>query len=85
MPQVRKMKEQPEKFHLIVPEPECTNVSFWYIPKRLRDEKRDHYWEDELGKCTAIIKVRRIEEFKKKSVKKKYHELSHPKPVSRAG
>ena len=66
VPQVRKMKEQPEKFHLIVPEPECTNVSFWYIPKRLRDEKRDHYWEDELGKCTAIIKVRRIEEFKKK-------------------
>ena len=66
VPQVRKMKEQPEKFHLIVPEPECTNVSFWYIPKRLRDEKRDHYWEDELGKCTAIIKVRRIEEFEKK-------------------
>lgn len=56
--QVAKMKAMPEKFHLIVPEPQCTNVSFWYIPKRLRDEKRDHYWEDELGKCTAIIKGR---------------------------
>ena len=29
-----------------------------YVPKRLRDEKKDHYWEDELGKCTSIIKVR---------------------------
>ena len=28
-----------------------------YVPKRLRDEKKDHYWEDELGKCTSIIKV----------------------------
>ena len=27
--QVNKMKESPEKFHLITPEPECTNVSFW--------------------------------------------------------
>ena len=56
--QVKRMKEMPEKFHLIVEEPECTNVCFWYIPKRLRDEKKDHFWEDELGKCTAIIKSR---------------------------
>jgi len=56
--QVKKMKECPEKWHLITPEPECTNVSFWYVPKRLRDEKKDHYWEDELGKCTSIIKGR---------------------------
>jgi len=56
--QVAKMKAMPEKFHLITPEPECTNVSFWYVPKRLRDEKKDHYWEDELGKCTSIIKGR---------------------------
>ena len=32
--QVTKMKAMPEKFHLIVEDPECTNVSFWYIPKR---------------------------------------------------
>merc|ERR1711971_478988 len=56
--QVAKMKAMPEKFHLITPDPECTNVSFWYVPKRLRDEKKDHYWEDELGKCTSIIKGR---------------------------
>ena len=34
------------------------NYNERYVPKRLRDEKKDHYWEDELGKCTSIIKVR---------------------------
>ena len=29
MAQVKKMKEMGDKFHLITPEPECTNVSFW--------------------------------------------------------
>ena len=32
--QVEKIKSMPEKFFLIVPEPECTNVCFWYIPSR---------------------------------------------------
>ena len=32
--QVAKRKAMPEKFHLNVEDPECTNVSFWYIPKR---------------------------------------------------
>jgi len=56
--QVNKMKAMPEKFHLILDDPECTNVIFWYIPTRLRDEKKDHFWQDELGKVTAIIKGR---------------------------
>jgi len=54
--QVEQMKKMPDKFYLINDQPECTNVIFWYIPIRLRDEKRDHYWQDELGKVTAIIK-----------------------------
>lgn len=33
---VRKIKEQPDKFYLIL-EPEMVNVSFWYIPTRLRN------------------------------------------------
>jgi glutamate decarboxylase len=33
---VEKMKAMPEKFFLIVPEPEFVNVSFWYVPTRLR-------------------------------------------------
>ena len=32
------MKEMPEKFHLITPEPECTNVSFWYLKKKKTDD-----------------------------------------------
>ena len=58
--QVEKIKSQPDKFYLIVPEPECTNVCFWYIPARLRNEKRDHWWQDELGRATAILKVRTV-------------------------
>jgi glutamate decarboxylase len=54
--QVEQMKKMPEKFYLINDEPECTNVIFWYIPTRLRDEKRGHFWQDELGKVTAVIK-----------------------------
>ena len=55
--QVEKLKSEPEKFYLIVSEPECTNVCFWYIPTRLRSEKRDHWWQDELGRSTATLKV----------------------------
>lgn len=32
---VKKMKSMPDKYYLIL-EPEMVNVSFWYIPKRLR-------------------------------------------------
>ncbi len=32
---VKKIKLLPDKFYLIL-EPEMVNVSFWYIPKRLR-------------------------------------------------
>ena len=32
--QVDRIKSMPDKFYLIVPEPECTNVCFWYIPTR---------------------------------------------------
>lgn len=54
--QVKLMKERPNRFHLIVAEPQCTNVCFWYIPQRLRDEKRDRWWQEECGKATAILK-----------------------------
>jgi hypothetical protein len=32
--QVKRMQEMPDKFHLLLQEPECTNVCFWYIPER---------------------------------------------------
>lgn len=47
--QVRRIKAQPDKFHLIL-EPECVNVCFWYIPKRLRGIPHSADKEIELGK-----------------------------------
>lgn len=46
---VRRIKEQPDKFYLIM-EPELVNVSFWYIPTRLRKIPHSPQREQELGK-----------------------------------
>lgn len=60
--QVKKMKEQKDKYYLLVDEPECTNVCYWYVPERLRPRNfpqaytRD--WHIELGKITATLKGR---------------------------
>lgn len=58
--QLRKMKEQPEKFYLLNDQPECTNVVFWYVPERLRPREFPQYetfdWMRELGQITATIK-----------------------------
>lgn len=50
--QVQRIKAQPDKFHLIM-EPECVNVSFWYIPKRLRGVPHSAEKEAELGKVCS--------------------------------
>jgi glutamate decarboxylase len=48
------MKEQPDKFYLLLDEPECTNVCFWYVPERLRPRNFPQAytsdWQRELGK-----------------------------------
>lgn len=54
--EVKRIKEQPEKFHLIM-EPECVNVSFWYIPKRLRGIPHNAEKEAELAKVRFSIKI----------------------------
>ena len=59
--QVKKMKEQPEKYYLLIDEPECTNVCYWYVPERLRPRQfpqaytRD--WHIELGKVMLYSKL----------------------------
>ncbi|XP_055688685.1 glutamate decarboxylase [Lutzomyia longipalpis] len=58
--QVKKIKQNPDKFYLIM-EPECVNVSFWYIPKRLRGVPHDSKKEAELGKICPIIKARMMQ------------------------
>lgn len=46
---VKRIKEQPDKFYLIL-EPEMVNVSFWYVPERLRKVPHNPAREQELGK-----------------------------------
>ena len=48
--QVTRMKDLSDKFHLLNEEPECVNVCFWYIPKRLRDRPIDTIWKAEIHK-----------------------------------
>ena len=48
----------PERFHIIVDNPEMVNVCFWYIPERLRDQEHDAKRMEELGVVTAQLKSR---------------------------
>lgn len=45
---VRRIKEMPDKFYLIL-EPEMVNVSFWYVPTRLRNVPHNQEREKQLG------------------------------------
>lgn len=54
--QVKLIKSQPDKFHLIM-EPELVNVSFWYIPKRLRGVPHTPEKEAELGKVCHFFSI----------------------------
>ncbi len=47
---VSNIKQRGDKFYLILEEPECVNVSFWYIPSRLRKVAHSKQKEQELGK-----------------------------------
>ncbi|KFM74577.1 Glutamate decarboxylase, partial [Stegodyphus mimosarum] len=55
---VKKLKERKDKFYLVLEEPECTNVSFWYIPKRLRNMPHSPKRAEILGELTAKLKGR---------------------------
>ncbi|KAF5274780.1 hypothetical protein FQR65_LT00363 [Abscondita terminalis] len=57
---VKRIKEQSDKFYLIL-EPELTNVSFWYIPTRLRKVPHSPTREQDLGKLTPILKGRMMQ------------------------
>lgn len=57
---VKRIKSMPDKFYLIL-EPELVNVSFWYIPKRLRSMPHSKAKEQELGKICPILKSRMMQ------------------------
>ncbi|XP_023931282.1 glutamate decarboxylase 2 [Lingula anatina] len=51
-----------EGFELVLGEPQCTNVCFWYIPPSLRSLKRTAEWWQKLGKVAPKIKERMMVE-----------------------
>lgn len=50
-----------EGFELVL-EPECTNVCFWYIPKKLRNLPRNETFIQELNKVAPKIKERMMKD-----------------------
>ncbi|KAK7866512.1 hypothetical protein R5R35_002472 [Gryllus longicercus] len=57
---VRRIKAQPDKFYLLL-EPEMVNVSFWYVPTRLRGMPHGREREQQLGQITPLLKGRMME------------------------
>ena len=53
---MRRMREMPEKFFIIVDDPEMVNVCFWYVPERLREVEHSRERMQELGKVTPELK-----------------------------
>jgi glutamate/tyrosine decarboxylase-like PLP-dependent enzyme len=47
-----------ENFEMVMENPECTNVCFWYVPKRLQSmDKSSKEYKDELHKIAPKIKA----------------------------
>jgi len=44
-------------FRLLIEEPECTNVCFWYIPPSLRGQEENAEWWEKLSKVAPAIKA----------------------------
>lgn len=51
-----------EGFRLVVAEPQCTNVCFWFIPKSLRGQAETPEWWQKLSKVSPEIKARMMRE-----------------------
>ncbi|KAH9420767.1 glutamate decarboxylase gad1 [Dermatophagoides pteronyssinus] len=55
---VKGIKARGDKFHMVLENPECVNVSFWYVPNRLRSIPHNEERIKELGRITPILKAR---------------------------
>ncbi|CAH0547653.1 unnamed protein product [Brassicogethes aeneus] len=51
-----------EGFEMVIPEPECTNICFWYVPPSLRNRKSDPDYQDKLHKVAPKIKEKMMRE-----------------------
>ncbi|KAH3705126.1 hypothetical protein DPMN_080191 [Dreissena polymorpha] len=56
-----KMK-QTDGFRLVIPEFECANVCFWYIPESLRGQEETPEWWQKISKVGPAIKERMVRE-----------------------
>ncbi|XP_052804470.1 cysteine sulfinic acid decarboxylase-like isoform X2 [Mya arenaria] len=51
-----------DSFRLVIPEFECGNVCFWYIPPSMRGEEETPDWWNQLAKVAPAIKARMMEQ-----------------------
>lgn len=49
-------------FKLVLDQPECTNISFWYIPPSLRGQEANPDYKERLHKVAPAIKERMMKE-----------------------
>jgi len=54
--------EKTEGFRMVLAEPECTNVCFWYIPPSLRGQEETPQWWAKVAKVAPEIKKRMTEQ-----------------------
>uniref|UniRef100_A0A1B0CFM9 Glutamate decarboxylase n=1 Tax=Lutzomyia longipalpis TaxID=7200 RepID=A0A1B0CFM9_LUTLO len=54
--------EKRDDFEMVVAEPECTNVCFWYLPPSLRSCPRDEEFLTKLHRVAPKIKERMMKE-----------------------
>jgi glutamate/tyrosine decarboxylase-like PLP-dependent enzyme len=42
-------------FEMVLPEFQCTNICFWYIPPSMREQTRDDSWWDKISKVHYFL------------------------------
>ena len=62
-------------FRMVFPNPQCTNLCFWYIPKCLRGQEETKEWWQRLGKVNNVQNTSesRLCSFLKNDFKKNLH------------
>lgn len=49
-------------FEMVLENPECTNICFWYVPKSLRGRESDPDFKEKIHKVAPKIKERMMKE-----------------------
>lgn len=51
-----------EGFRLVMPEFQCTNICFWYIPRSLRGQEETNEWWEKVSRVAPKIKERMVKQ-----------------------